>query len=226
MQFAVRTILCSPSLYYEFYLADSSVLFRLLLRELGFQAGQHEVVAETLNNKLQNEAVRKSKEIAKKTKLNMKDAKKISEYLNKSYKDLEKSKIKYQRSFLEMEEAKTIFTKADSEGTISRNEITKLRVTMDARTGQYEDHRGLYAQQLVKTNRHQAEYYSRELAGVLASLEALEVERAEYWKGLLGQCVGAEQEVAPIIAKCRADMRTALDNVDTAEDCRNTVHRY
>ena len=126
----------------------------------------------------------------------------------------------------EMEEAKTIFTKADGEGTISRNEITKLRVTMDARTGQYEDHRGLYAQQLVKTNRHQAEYYSRELAGVLASLEALEVERAEYWKGLLGQCVGAEQEVAPIIAKCRADMRTALDSVDTAEDCRNTVHRY
>lgn len=101
--------------------------FRLFLQELGFQAGQHEIVAETLNNQLQQEIIKKSKEISKKTKINIKEAKKISENLNRSYKDLEKIKSKYQKSHNEMEEAKSTFHKADCEGTMSRNEISKLK---------------------------------------------------------------------------------------------------
>ena len=101
--------------------------FRLFLQELGFQAGQHEVVAESLSNQIQQEVIRKSKEIVKKTKINIKEAKKISEHLNRSYKDLDKSKIKYQKSHIEMEEAKSVFLKADCEGTLSRNEISKLK---------------------------------------------------------------------------------------------------
>lgn len=101
--------------------------FRLCLQELGFQAGQHEIVAETLSNQIQQEVIKKSKEIAKKTKNNIKEAKKISENLNRSYKDLDKCKAKYQKSHHEMEEAKSAFLKADCEGTMSRNEISKLK---------------------------------------------------------------------------------------------------
>ena len=103
------------------------MMFRLFLQELGFQAGQHEIVAETLNNKLQHELVKKSKEIAKKTKNNIKEAKKFSENLNRSYKELDKCKMKYQKSYVEMEETKGTFMKADCEGTMSRNEISKLK---------------------------------------------------------------------------------------------------
>ena len=99
----------------------------MFLQELGFQAGQHEIVAETLSNHLQQEVIRKSKEISKKTKNNIKEAKKISENLNRSYKDLDKCKSKYQKSYHEMEEAKSSFMKADCEGTMSRNEISKLK---------------------------------------------------------------------------------------------------
>ena len=102
-------------------------VFRLFLQELGFQAGQHEIVAETLNNKLQHELLKKSKEIAKKTKNNIKEAKKFSENLNRSYKELDKCKMKYQKSYVEMEESKGAFLKADCEGTMSRNEISKLK---------------------------------------------------------------------------------------------------
>ena len=101
--------------------------FRLFLQELGFQAGQHEIVAETLSNKLQHELVKKSKEISKKTKNNIKEAKKFSENLNRSYKELDKCKMKYQKSYVEMEESKGTFLKADCEGTMSRNEISKLK---------------------------------------------------------------------------------------------------
>ena len=75
-----------------------SCFLRLFLQELGFQAGQHEIVAETLSNHLQQEVIKKSKEIVKKTKNNIKEAKKISENLNRSYKDLDKCKAKYQKS--------------------------------------------------------------------------------------------------------------------------------
>ena len=100
---------------------------RLCLQELGFQAGQHEIVAETLSNQIQQEVIKKSKEIAKKTKNNIKEAKKISENLNRSYKELDKCKAKYQKSHHDMEEAKAAFMKADCEGTLSRNEISKLK---------------------------------------------------------------------------------------------------
>ena len=102
-------------------------IYRLFLQELGFQAGQHEIVAETFNNKLQHELIKKSKEIAKKTKNNIKEAKKFSENLNRSYKELEKCKMKYQKSYGEMEESKGTFQKAEGEGTMSRNEISKLK---------------------------------------------------------------------------------------------------
>ena len=94
---------------------------------MGFQAGQHEIVAETLSNQLQQDVIRKSKEIIKKTKNNIKEAKKISETLNRSYKELDKCKSKYHKSYHEMEDAKGTFMKADCEGTMSRNEISKLK---------------------------------------------------------------------------------------------------
>ena len=94
---------------------------------MGFQAGQHEIVAETLSNQLQQDVIRKSKEIIKKTKNNIKEAKKISETLNRSYKELDKCKSKYQKSYHEMEDAKGTFMKADGEGIMSRNEISKLK---------------------------------------------------------------------------------------------------
>ena len=71
--------------------------------------------------------IRKSKEIIKKTKNNIKEAKKISETLNRSYKELDKCKSKYQKSHGEMEDTKGTFLKADCEGTLSRNEINKLK---------------------------------------------------------------------------------------------------
>ena len=54
----------------------------------------------------------------------------------------------------------------------------------ETRNAQYEDHRGIYAQQLIKTNRHQEDYYNRELCFVLDKLENIEeegsrVERSE-----------------------------------------------
>ena len=91
----------------------------MVLQELGFQAGQHEVLSEMLTIQLQQEVQKKAKEIAKLTKKNLKDAKKLSEDLNSMY--------KYKKSFLDWEDAKDNYMKAVKDGIPSCKEITKLK---------------------------------------------------------------------------------------------------
>ena len=197
----------------------------MVLQELGFQAGQHEILAEMLTVKLHHEVQKKVKEIAKLTKNNLKEAKKLSEDLNSMYKDLEKTKNKYKKSFLDWEEAKESYTKAESEGILSRKEIAKLKSFSNSRSAQHEDYKGVYASQLVKTNKYQEKYYYKDLPGVINNLQNIEIDRIEYFKHALNQCVAAEKQVAPIKDKCREDMENLIQTIDPVADSLNLIPR-
>ena len=93
------------------------------------------------------------------------------------------------------------------------------------RTAQYEDHRGLYAQQLIKTNRHQEDYYNRELCFVLDKLENIEVERIDFLKSILTESLNTELEVAPIIGKCRDDMRNIVESIDHKQETQAVIEK-
>jgi cysteinyl-tRNA synthetase len=190
----------------------------LVLQELGFQAGQHEVLSEMLTIKLQQEVQMKAKEILKFTKKNLKDAKIISEDLNLMYKDVEKTKNKYKKSFLDWEDAKDNYMKAEKDGILSRKEITKLKSLSNSRNAQCEDYKGAYASQLVKTNKYQEKYYYKDLSGVINSLQNIEIDRIEYFKRAMNQCVAAEKQVAPINDKCREDMENLLKSINPVAD--------
>jgi len=199
--------------------------FRLVLQELGFQAGQHEILAETLCKSIPQDVQNKVKEVSKLTKSNLKDAKKISEELEKSYRYLDKGKMKYQRSFLDWEQTNNNYLKAETDGTVSRNEIAKLKSLADSRQRQCDEQKGVYASQLLKTNRFQADYYNSQLPAVLDNLQSIEVDRVGYFKEVLDQCVGAERGVAPIIAKCHEEIQSVISRIDPALDSNNLVER-
>ena len=95
----------------------------------------------------------------------------------------------------------------------------------DTKTAQYEDYRGVYAQQLIKTNRHQDDYYSRELCYIINKLEDVETEKIDFWKKTMKQCIDAELEVAPIINKCREDMKNVMNSVDHMVDNQIVIER-
>jgi cysteinyl-tRNA synthetase len=139
----------------------------------------------------------KAKEIAKFTKKNLKDAKKLSEDLNTMYKDVEKTRNKYKKSFLDWEDAKDNFMKAEKDGILSRKEIAKLKSMSNSRNAQCEDYKGVYASQLVKTNKYQEKYYYKDLPGVINSLQNIEIDRIEYIKQALNQCVAPRVETHP-----------------------------
>ena len=160
----------------------------------------------------------KAKEIAKFTKKNLKDAKIISEDLNLMYKDVEKTKNKYKKSFLDWEDAKDNFMKAEKDGILSRKEVAKLKSLSNSRNAQHEDYKGVYASQLVKTNKYQEKYYYEDLPGVINSLQNIEIDKIEYVKHAMNQYVAAEKQVVPIIDKCREDMENLIETIDPVAD--------
>ena len=95
----------------------------------------------------------------------------------------------------------------------------------ETRNAQYEDHRGIYAQQLIKTNRHQEDYYNRELCFVLDKLENIEEERIDFLKFILKEVINTELEVAPIISKCRDDMKNIVESIDQKQETQAVIER-
>ena len=197
-----------------------------MLEELGYQAGQHEILGEVFMVKIPEEIQEKTKAIAEITKKNMKDAKKLSEELDIMYKGVDKTKQKYQRSFLDWEDAKEEYLRASKDGLLSRKEISKLKSVSDSRQAQQEDCKGIYASQLMKTNSAQDQYYYKDLPVILNTLEKTEIDRINYVKVVLGQCLVAEKQAGGIIEKCRKDMETAINNIEPTHDSELVVERY
>ena len=192
---------------------------------MGYQAGQHELLAESFCKIIPGELEEKAIQVSEATQKNLKEVKRISEYRERCQLMLDKAKKKYQKSFLESNEAEKNYLKADSNSTISRNEIAKLKRTSDSLTAQCEDYRGTYASELVKTNKNQSEYYYKDLPAVINSLQNIEIGRIDFVKYALDQCVTAENDVAHIIDKCRLDMENAIQMIDPVADSDLLINR-
>ena len=192
---------------------------------MGFQAGQHEVLAESFSKIIPTEIEIKAKDVLEETQKNLQHATKISADLQSLQQNLEKTKKNYQKAFSQWKEAKKNYMKADMNPSVSRNEIAKLKRVSELISKRCENYEGAYASDLVKTNKYQAEYYYKDLPGVINSLQNIEIDRIEYFKYAMDQCVAAEKQVAPIIDKCREDMENAIQMIDPVADSNLLIDR-
>ena len=123
-----------------------------MLEQLQYQANQHELVADNLGTDLAKDIDARLSEVRKELKNTKKDAKVFENSLDKSFKALEDSKLKYLRSHNEHELAKANLEKADSDGSLSTNDITKMKNILLKKTRENDDFKAQYASQLGKTN--------------------------------------------------------------------------
>ena len=165
------------------------------------------------------------KQVSEATKNNLKEATKLSEDIENQHQNLEKSKKKYQKSFLEYEIANNNYLKAEADPTIPRAEIARLKYLSDSLCAQCEDHKGVYTSQLLNMNKLQAEYYYKDLPGVLNSLQNIEIDRIDYFKYVMDQSVAAEKQVAPIIAKCNDDKKCIIQSINPEADSYILIER-
>ena len=129
--------------------------FRSILIETGYQAGQHELFADNLSNIIVKEIQNKSNEVHAKVKENIKHAKREKGKLDTSYFNLEKIKLKYQKSFHDWRESERTYQIADQDGTISRNEILKMKLYSESKLKEYDDNAAEYSERLDRTNDEQ-----------------------------------------------------------------------
>ena len=148
--------------------------------ETGFQAGQHELLAEYLSNEIVKEIQDKSREIQTNVKNNTKKMKREKRKLVTSYFKLEKSKLKYQKSFQDWKEADRNYEKADNDGTIARNEILKMKMYSEVKLKEYEDFSAKYQEVIDRTNDDQIEYFDSQLPDLMNTLQMVDKERTEF----------------------------------------------
>ena len=156
-----------------------------------------------MSNIIVNEIQNKSKEVHAKVKENIKHAKREKGKLDTSYFNLEKIKLKYQKSFHDWKESEKHYQTAEQDGTISRDEILKMKLYSEAKLKQYEDYAAEYCLRLDKTNDEQREYFDSHLPEVMNSLQEVDRERVEFVRKVLEKCLAGEREIVNIVNKCR-----------------------
>ena len=112
---------------------------RLILEELGYQAGQHELIAESLGKTLIKDIEDRVSEVKKETGNLQREAKTLQRNLSNSYKALDDSKLKYQKSHIELEIAKNTYAKTEADGSVSRNEVEKMKTLTQKKTHNHDD---------------------------------------------------------------------------------------
>ena len=122
-----------------------------ILQQLNYQANQHELIAENLNDQVK-EFDSRINEVKKNLRTCKNDARAYETNLDKSLKTLDEAKKKYLKTHNEQEQAKLNFDNAEEDGSYSRNDISNLKTTFLNKTRANDDCKAQYANQLGKTN--------------------------------------------------------------------------
>ena len=126
----------------------------MILEELGYQAGQHELLAQTYSADCSRIIEDHLKTVKTQTKKIRKEAEEIENRMKQVYKQLDKKKVNYAEAHSELENLK-IPTEND-EKNLSRLELDKKISVINKKTRLLDDAKAQYAHQLLTTNNAQA----------------------------------------------------------------------
>ena len=87
-----------------------SFFFQMLL-EVGFQAGQHEILADAFSKDIAQQIFDEAKQMKKNRQTNMKQSKKISDELTMAFKTMTAAKDKFRRAYDEQVRATEAYKK-------------------------------------------------------------------------------------------------------------------
>ena len=195
----------------------------MILREMGYQAGQHEVLADCYGKECSKMIDNHIKNVKTQTKKIKKEAELIEEQMKLSYKQLDKSKIHYAEAHADLEAIQ--HSSELDEKNLSRLELDKKISAANKKTRLLDDAKAQYAHQLIKTNNVQKEYYDRLLPAVLKSLQRVHMDNTHMFKVIYGKCVRQEMSVSPIIGKCHSEILDIIHTVNVSTDTNLIINK-
>merc|ERR1719412_1674811 len=200
--------------------------YKQMLLEVGFIAGQHELLSESLhkeNYKNVREQVKKLREVRRR---NMDEHKKHLTELKQVYHAMEKAKEKFRKAFEDQERAVAAYNTANSDGSVTKNDIKKLNMQMQAKTSHCDTMKGQYANQMLKTNDARNRFYGQLLPNVLNELQRMEETRIALLTQSVREMIGKEREIAPIVAKCVDAMEESVNDIVPEGDTALVAEKY
>ena len=190
---------------------------------MGYQAGQHEVLADCYGKECSKMIDNHIKNVKTQTKKIKKEAELIEDQMKLSYKQLDKSKIHYAEAHADLEAIQ--HSSELDEKNLSRLELDKKISAANKKTRLLDDAKAQYAHQLIKTNNVQKEYYDRLLPAVLKSLQRVHMDNTHMFKVIYGKCVRQEMSVSPIIGKCHSEILDIIHTVNVSTDTNLIINK-
>ncbi|KAF5300609.1 hypothetical protein FQR65_LT09141 [Abscondita terminalis] len=210
----------------EEYQYSSCKAFKLLMDEVNDLAGQHEVVAENLQENVIKELTALIKDLRDERKRQLYEGSKLTQALQNQVDELFRSKKAYDKAFKESEKAIENFQKADADFNLSRAEVEKQRLNMSYKSQACDTAKNHYADQLQRTNELQRQHYRSGLPDVFRQLQELDEKRIKNIKNFIYSTVEIEKNVFPIINKCLDGIIKAADLIDEKQDALMVIERF
>ncbi|XP_050303808.1 formin-binding protein 1-like isoform X3 [Anthonomus grandis grandis] len=208
------------------YQFTSCKAFKTLMNEINDLAGQHEVVAEDLQENVIKELTALAKDLREERKKQLQEGQRLSQALQAQIEMLQRAKKAYDKAFKEAEKAIEGFQKADADFNLSRAEVEKHRATMAHKTQACDQAKNEYAVQLQETNRLQRQHFRSGLPEVFRQLQELDEKRIKNIKNFIKGSVTIERNVFPIINKCLDGILKAADVINEKEDTMLVIEKY
>ena len=145
--------------------------------------------------------------------------------IDTSYFNLEKAKLKYQKRYHDWKDSERNYQIADQDGTLSRNEILKMKLHMQTKLKLFEDSTGEYSSKLDKSNIEQKGYFDHELPSLLNSLQDVDRERVELVRKVLERCVAGDKDMLAMVIKCGEEVKEAVGKISVETDQEIVVER-
>ncbi|TRY73831.1 hypothetical protein TCAL_01926 [Tigriopus californicus] len=200
--------------------------YKKMLTEVGFEAGQHERLAEAYTQVCYKGVHDNVKKLKERKKRNTKDHDKICTELEQSFKAMDSSRSKFRKAFDEQEKAFAAIDRAEKDGGSTKNDISKLKKASNDKSRLCENAKGDYARQLVKTNDTQHKHYLERLPSLINDLQVLDQDRIEFIRSAILTKMSKRSEIEPIIKNCQDSIVSAIKEINPEDDTEIVIERY
>ncbi|KAI3414126.1 hypothetical protein GPALN_011587 [Globodera pallida] len=203
----------------------TTMAFLTMLGEIESLASQHEVIGERLRNDLCPQLVEKCRQLRAMRKKQYQDFEMMEKHLQARVDELAKQKKNYEKAHLDAQGAHVKCAKADKNLHLSRIELERAKTNVNTKNAICEQSKQNYAAQLGATNQAKFDHYNVILPQLLEDMRQLDVERIEFSKKAMLDCVASETSVLNIIQRCYSDMNTAIGTINPNRDTLAVVEQ-
>ncbi|XP_013866823.1 cdc42-interacting protein 4 homolog isoform X2 [Austrofundulus limnaeus] len=192
--------------------------FQDILKELNDYAGQRELIAENMVEKICNDLSRNVQDLKQERKTFLSDVKKAQQTLESSFKHLETTKKRFAKEWAEVEKANQHVEKIENDMSATKIDVEKAKQSALGRTRTAEECRNDYAAELQKYNKDQNSFYYVEIPLIYNKLQDLDERRIRRLAEGYCQFSDMEKKVFPIISRCLEGISAAGTKVDEKQD--------